>query len=236
MTNKSSPQECPARVSHKNVRRECPTRVPQKGVPQECPTRVSHKSGLQECFAIVSHKSECHTRCSTRVHKRVPQRFPQRMCPTRVSHKSVSCKSYKSVKNCLGVCFQVRVCIRVRGFHLVSFFFPFQVPPSPVRPQFIVFSACSPPSALLTRFYPTLFSADLPSACVCCAKGSLPSCWPGRAQSDSPTSPTRLLSAGSNCCGCYGLNITSQPAFTAPVFRYVPGHHFVHFIKMHFCL
>ena len=35
----------------------------------------------------------------------------QRECPTRVSHKSV--------KHCLAVCFQVPVCIRVRGFHLV---------------------------------------------------------------------------------------------------------------------
>ena len=38
------------------------------------------------------------------------------MPPTRVSHKSVS---YKSVKNCLCVCFRVRVCIPVRGFLLV---------------------------------------------------------------------------------------------------------------------
>ena len=35
--------------------------------------------------------------------------------PTREFYNSVS---YKSV-NCLGVCFRVRVCIRVRGFHLV---------------------------------------------------------------------------------------------------------------------
>ena len=69
-----------------------------KSVRQECPTRVSVIQAVpQECMSV-------------------PQRFPKRMCPTRVSHKSVS---YKSCNNCLGVRFRVRVCIRVRGFHLV---------------------------------------------------------------------------------------------------------------------
>ena len=33
--------------------------------------------------------------------------------------------SYKSVKKCLGVCFPARVCIGVRGFHLVLLFVVF---------------------------------------------------------------------------------------------------------------
>ena len=86
-------------------------------------TRVSHKSVLQGCSARVSYKSECHTRCPTssaRVHKSVPQRLPKRMRPTRV-HKSVS--ECQELFGCLfsSTCFQVRVCTRVRGFHLVNF-------------------------------------------------------------------------------------------------------------------
>ena len=99
MSHKRVLQECSARVPQ-----ECPIRVTNKSVPQECPTRVSYKSAPQECLTRVSQKSECHTRCPTRVHKSVRQRCPKGMCPTRVSHKSVS---YRSVKNCLNVCFRV---------------------------------------------------------------------------------------------------------------------------------
>ena len=116
-------QESSARVPHQSVRQQRPTRVSyesvsrERHIPQECPTRVFfRKCVLQECSARVPRKSECHTGCPTRVHKSVPQVFPTRMRPTRVSHKSVS---YKSVNNCLAVCFRIRVCIRVRGFHLL---------------------------------------------------------------------------------------------------------------------
>ena len=94
-----SDSECPARVSHKSALQDLAHKIVRQGFP----TTVSYKSVPQEC--------------PTRVRKSVPQRFPKRMCPTRVSRKSVS---YKSVKNCLGVCFPIRVCIRVRGFHRVS--------------------------------------------------------------------------------------------------------------------
>ena len=117
------------RVSHKRVLQDCSARVSLKSVLQECPTRVFYRvlrksapqdeSAPQERPTRVSHKSERHTRCPTRVHKSVPQRFPKRMRPTRMSHKRVS---HKSVKNCVGVCFRVRVWIRVRGFHHVLFF------------------------------------------------------------------------------------------------------------------
>ena len=81
-----------------SVVRECPTRVSRKSVPQECPTRVSCKSVLQDFSTRVSDKSG------------------RQECPTRAFYKSVS---YKSVKKCVGACFRVRVCMRVRGFHLV---------------------------------------------------------------------------------------------------------------------
>ena len=57
--------------------------------------------------------------CPTRVFcESVPQSDESvpRECPTRAFYKSVS---YKSVQKCLGFCFQVRVCIRDRGLHLV---------------------------------------------------------------------------------------------------------------------
>ena len=107
-SHKSVLQECSARVFHKSAQ-ECPTRESYKSVPQECPTRIFCKSVSQESVSYkVSHKSaqECPTKLS------------EKMCPTRVSRKSVS---YKSVKNCSGVCFRARVCIRVRGFHLFFF-------------------------------------------------------------------------------------------------------------------
>ena len=47
-------------------------------------------------------------------YKSVVQEVPTRPPLTRVSHKSV--------KQCLFVCFRVRVCIRVRGFYLVLHF------------------------------------------------------------------------------------------------------------------
>ena len=142
VSHKSVLQDFPTRVPHKSVLQECPTRVSYKTFPQECPTRVlrksvrqkchisyksvhkyvlQDKSAPQECPTRVSYESvpqECPTRCSTRVRKCVAQRFPKRMCATRASHNSIS---YKSAKNCLGVCFRVRVGIRVRGFHLVPF-------------------------------------------------------------------------------------------------------------------
>ena len=95
MSYRSIPQECPTRVSHKSVPQECPTRASYKSVPQECPTRVSHKSFLQECPTRVSYKSVLQE------------------CPRRKSHKSV----LKSV--IWTYSFFERVCIRVRGFHLV---------------------------------------------------------------------------------------------------------------------
>ena len=97
MSYTSIPQECPTRVSHKSVPQECPTRVSYKSVPQECPTRVSYKSVPQEFPTRVTHKSvlqECPTEC-----------------PARVSYKSVIWTYW---------IFE-RVCIRVRGFHLVCF-------------------------------------------------------------------------------------------------------------------
>lgn len=60
--------------------------VVREAVSGRCPARVSHK------------------RCPTRV---------ARECPTKVFYKSVF---YKSVTQCLAVCFRVRVCVRVRGF------------------------------------------------------------------------------------------------------------------------
>ena len=79
---------------------ECPTRYP---------TRVSYKGVRQECFARVSYKS---------VPQGCPTRIVRQECPARVPHKSVL---QESVKICLGACFRVRVCIRVRVFHLVNF-------------------------------------------------------------------------------------------------------------------
>ena len=93
MTYKGDPQECPTRLLRKSVTRVSRKRMTNKSVLQECPTRVSYKSA----------------------HKSVLQQ-----CSARVSQKSVS---YKSVTNRLSVCFRVRVCIRVRGFHLVSLCF-----------------------------------------------------------------------------------------------------------------
>ena len=48
-------QECPTRVTNKNVPQEFPTRMPYKGALQECPTRVSRKSVPQECSTRVSY-------------------------------------------------------------------------------------------------------------------------------------------------------------------------------------
>ena len=65
----------------------------------------------------MSHQSVAQE--STRVScKSVPQSDESlaQECPTRVFYKSVS---YKTVKKCLGVSLSVRVCIRIRGFHLV---------------------------------------------------------------------------------------------------------------------
>ena len=42
-------QECPTRVTNKNVPQEFPTRMPYKGALQECPTRVSYESVPQKC-------------------------------------------------------------------------------------------------------------------------------------------------------------------------------------------
>ena len=116
MSDKSVLQECPARVSHKNIP---PTRVFRKSAPQEGPKRVPYKSAPQECRTRVSHKTvshktflqECPTRvsvvqeCPTRVSDKS---VPQLTCPARVHHKSVpqeypaevatcSSASYKSV-------------------------------------------------------------------------------------------------------------------------------------------
>ena len=58
---------------------------------------------------------------------KVPHKSAQD-CPTKLYEKNVSYKSvpqsasYKSVKTWLGACFRARVCIRFRGFHLVSAF------------------------------------------------------------------------------------------------------------------
>ena len=98
------------RVSHKSVLQdfleECPTRVFRKSVRQECPRRVSHKSDIQKCSQRVSYKSVLQE-CPTRV--RVIQGVPKE-CPTHVSERDVSNESvsYKSVKNCLSVCFASR--------------------------------------------------------------------------------------------------------------------------------
>ena len=95
MTHPSRPQECltgdPTRVSYKSVPQEFPTR---------CPTRVFYKSVPQECPTRVSRKS-------------VPQEFP-----TRVTHKSVPQECPTRVSFGHMQLFE-RVCIRVRGLHLV---------------------------------------------------------------------------------------------------------------------
>ena len=70
-----------------------------KCVPRECFIRVS-----DECPARVSDKSVLQSDESV-----------ARECPTRAFYRSVSCKG---VETCLGVCFWVCVCIRLRGFHL----------------------------------------------------------------------------------------------------------------------
>ena len=78
--------------------------------------RVFHKSVPQESVSYkVSHKSaqECPTKVS------------ERMYPKRVFHKSVS---YKSFKNWLGVCFQVRVCIVFFFGDVFMLFVVYQVP------------------------------------------------------------------------------------------------------------
>ena len=82
-------------MPHKSVLQECLTRVSYKSVTQECRTRVSYKSVTQECRTRVSYKS-------------VTQE-----CLTRVLHKS-------AIQTRLTrFCINVRVSIRVRGFHLV---------------------------------------------------------------------------------------------------------------------
>ena len=118
--HKSVPQESPTRVSHrrvsarvtyKTVPQEFHTRLIRKSVPQECewqtrvsrksvPTRVSHKNVLQDCPTRVP-----------RPHKNVLQE-----CPTKVFLARVSKIVWEFV-------FRVRVCIRVRGFHLGVCFF-----------------------------------------------------------------------------------------------------------------
>ena len=94
MSHKSVLEECPTRLSHESVLQECPTRLSHESVPQECPRRVSHKS--------VSHKS-------------VPQE-----CPIRVSYKSdpEECATRVPFRH---MWLFERVCIRIRGLHLVAF-------------------------------------------------------------------------------------------------------------------
>ena len=76
------------------------------------PTRVSHKR--------VPYKSVLQQ--STRefpsrvVNKSVPQECPTRECPLRVCYTRVSPKSVSVITGCFRLC----VCIRVRGFHIVS--------------------------------------------------------------------------------------------------------------------
>ena len=127
VTHKSVLQECLTRVSHKSVLQECPTRVPYKSVPQECPTRVSYKSVPQEFPTRVSYKSVLQESPRRVSHKSVPQECHLDICvfrtclhsgswvpsdsPKRVSHKSVIWTYV----------FFERVCIRVRGFHLVFY-------------------------------------------------------------------------------------------------------------------
>ena len=103
MSCNSVPQECPTRVSYRSIPQECPTRVPHKNFLLECPTRVSRNSVPQECPTRVSRKS-------------VPQEFP-----TRVTHKSVpqECPTRVSLGH---MWLFERVCIRVRGLHLVFHF------------------------------------------------------------------------------------------------------------------
>ena len=112
VANKSVPQECPARVSHENVLQECPTRVPHKSVLHECPTRVSYKSFLQECPRRVSVIQGVPQECTRVSHKGFRKECAPQDCPTKVSPTRVA-KDFS-------MCFRVRVCIRVRGFFLVS--------------------------------------------------------------------------------------------------------------------
>ena len=99
------PQECPERPCHKRAPQDCRFhKRSHKSVPRESPTRVSRKSVPQECRTRVPR---------TVVHKSVLHKSPPKECCMKVSPKSV--------QQCLAVCFRVRVCIRVRGSHLVIF-------------------------------------------------------------------------------------------------------------------
>ena len=138
-------QECPARVFHKSgcYKRVCYKRftrvsrknahksVPQDCLLQECLARVSTKL-FATCVCVCATRVSCEgfprerllQECPTRVsrtnfpHERFLQECVLQECPTRASLTKVS---HKSVKQCLAVCFGVRVCIRDRQFHTVLF-------------------------------------------------------------------------------------------------------------------
>ena len=86
---------------------------------RKCLTRVSNKSVKEECFTRMSSKSVSPERCAIVSSKGVLQECHLTNCELRVSQKWVCWKCDKEV---LSLFVNIRVGIRVRGLHLVFFF------------------------------------------------------------------------------------------------------------------
>ena len=89
-------------MSSKSVIEECQARVSHKSVKSECQARVPYQSVAQKCQARVSYKSVTS------------------VCQVRVFHKWVRWKLWQI--SIWSLFLNIRVSIRVSGFHLVFFF------------------------------------------------------------------------------------------------------------------